>query len=292
MVWGDAGVYGIPVNGYPSWRERTILTLTNAARMTPSEYRTSASYSVPFTPSLNTTGVMQSYAAQPPLFYNVDLSRAARQHSQEMADLNYFSHNSADGGSPFARIGSYYTLSGTMGENIAAGTHGDPIRTMHQWLCDVSGGVCCQDGQSCDGHRRGIMNGNFKALGTGYGYNASSTYDHYWTQDFGGVATPPFLALVDGSHVLPTAQIRFIATVSASAAAQSVSVVVDGVPYAMAVDLGTATRGTWFVVLSRGTACRSYHFVAVDASGTSWRYPAAGQFRTRNEGSCTEEYVP
>jgi uncharacterized protein YkwD len=30
------------------------------------------------------------------------------------------------------------------------------------------------------------MSGSFKAVGVGYAYSASSTYGHYWTQDFGG----------------------------------------------------------------------------------------------------------
>jgi hypothetical protein len=89
-----------------------------------------------------------------------------------------------------------------------------------------------------------------------------------------------------------TSQTRFIANFYAGAAAQSVRVVIDGVVSTMAVDLGTASRGTWFVLTPRGTACRSYYFLATEASGTTWRYPAAGVFRTRGEAGCTEEYVP
>ena len=297
VVPSDGGAYGVPVGGYPTWRERAILTVTNAARMTPAEYRVSAFYSTPFNPSLAVTGVMESrYPAQPPFWYHVDLGRAARQHSQEMADRNYFSHNSVDGGSPFTRIRSYYTLSSTVGENIAAG-NSDPVRTVHQWLCDrttsdAGTSICCLDGQACDGHRRGIMNANFRALGTGYGYASTATYGHYWTQDFGGAAVPPYPPLTDGAHLLPTGATRFVANVSAGAAVQSVSVVVDGVSSAMALELGTASRGTWFVSMGRAAGCRSYHFEAVDGAGVLWRYPAQGEFRTREEGGCAEEYVP
>ncbi len=280
--------------GYPSWRERTIQVLTNAVRISPVPYKASLVYSS-FSPSLNVSTVLDPavYPPQPPLFYDFNLNRAARQHSQEMADLNYFSHNSADGGSFAMRVRQYYTASTTIGENIAAGTHGSELRAMHQWLCDAVNNVCCVDGQSCDGHRRGIMNGNFRALGVGYGFSSTSTYDHYWTQDFGGVAPQPQPPLVDGTHFLSgSAQTRFIANYYATTAAQNVSVVIDGLAMTMAVDLGSSSRGTWFVLTSRGTACRSYYFLATTSAGVTWRYPARGVFRTRGEGTCTEEYVP
>jgi hypothetical protein len=71
-----------------------------------------------------------------------------------------------------------------------------------------------------------------------------------------------------------------------------VSVVVDGVSSAMAVELGNASQGTWFVTTPRSTACRSYYFTAVDADGGTWRFPASGKFRTRDEGTCVEEFTP
>src|SRR5437016_1186553 len=51
MVFADGGVYGIPVNTYPFWRERTISVLTNAVRISPADYKASLTYSAPFSPS-------------------------------------------------------------------------------------------------------------------------------------------------------------------------------------------------------------------------------------------------
>jgi hypothetical protein len=277
------------------WRERSILALTNAVRMSPGDYKVSPVYAVA-TPTLNIPTVLSAtYPSRPPLFSQDDLNHSSRQHSEEMAAFNYFSHNSVDGGSPGARITSYYTLSGTYGENIAAGNL-DPIATMHQWLCDKATStstVCCDDGAACDGHRRGIMNSSLKAIGVGYGANPSSMYRYYWTQDFGGVANAPFPPLADGSHLLMgTTQTRFLANYSAAAPASAMTLVLAGQQLPMAIDLGNATRGTWFVSTARGSACRPYYFVATDAAGVLWRYPASGQFQTTGEGTCALDWTP
>jgi uncharacterized protein YkwD len=36
------------------------------------------------------------------------------------------------------------------------------------------------------GHCQNIMNGGYRVIGVGYIFNQSSTYRHYWTQNFGG----------------------------------------------------------------------------------------------------------
>jgi hypothetical protein len=283
----------VPLNGYPLWRERTVLALTNAVRMSPGDYKLSAVYAVG-TPTLNLGTVLSTtYPSRPPFFWQYDLNRSSRQHSVEMATYSYFAHTSVDGGSPASRILSYYTLSGTYGENIAAGNL-DPIATMHQWLCDqaTSASPCCDDGASCDGHRRNIMSPSLKAMGVGYGALPTSTYRYYWTQDFGGVATAPFPPLADGTHLLSTSQTRFIANVSTTAAVRAVTLVLEGQQLPLAVELGNTTRGTWFVTTARGTTCRPYYFVTTDSNGVLWRYPAQGQLQTTGEGTCAQEWTP
>jgi hypothetical protein len=56
--------------------------------------------------------------------------------------------------------------------------------------------------------------------------------------------------------------------------------------------MGTDTNGHWSLAQTMGTACRSYHFEAVDSAGNVWRYPASGELRTYGEGNCTEDYLP
>jgi hypothetical protein len=284
---GPSG-HGVPVQGFPSWRERSLLVLTNAVRMAPLDWR--ARYGADFSPSLASAGALAAYPAVGPVRWNRGLNGSARAHSVDMAVTPCWGHDSCDGTGWSTRIRSYYTLSGAMGENIAAGP-ADPRTAMNMWLCDATGGACCADGVSCDGHRRNIMSGSWRALGTGYGYAAGSPYQHYWTQDFGGASDAPEPPLVDGSHVFVPPDIVFLAN-WVGAAPGSLSVVVDGAEVPLALDLGVATRGTWSARMPQGSACRAYHFAALDAAGTPWRYPASGEFRTFGEGSCTEDWRP
>ncbi|HQR68778.1 MAG TPA: CAP domain-containing protein, partial [Thermoanaerobaculia bacterium] len=205
-----------------------------------------------------------------------------------------FQHASCDGTAWTTRIASYYALSGTMGENIAAGypAPADPRYAMSMWLCDASGGSCCADRTGCDGHRANIMNGGYRAMGPGYA-NVSGNYRNYWTQDFGGVSGAPAIPLVDGSHVFfPSGRITFLANFVDSAAPRSVKLVLSGSEVAMDLDLGSAASGTHAASVAVGAGCRAYHFVAVDAAGASWRYPAAGEFQTYGEGSCADDWAP
>ena len=288
----DPSLYGVPHQGFPSWRERSLLALTNAVRMAPLDWR--SRYGSDFSPSLAGSQALEAYPAVGPVRWNLGLNRSARAHSEDMARAPCWGHDSCDGTSWSARIRAYYTLPGGIGENIAAGypAPSDPRYAINMWLCDASGSACCADGASCDGHRRNIMSGSWRALGTGFAYLAGSPYQNYWTQDFGGASDLPEPPLVDGSHVFVGAEVVFLANWADAAAPRSMAVVVDGAPTALALDLGTATRGTWTARMARGSGCRSYHLAAVDAAGTPWRYPAVGEFRTFGEGACAEDWRP
>jgi hypothetical protein len=293
---GDAAVtpalYGVPDQGFPSWRERALLALTNAVRMAPLDWR--ARYGADFSPSLTDAGALDAYPAVGPVRWDPGLNRSARAHSEDMAGTPCWGHDSCDGTSWSVRIRAYYSLPGGIGENIAAGypAPADPRHAMNMWLCDESGSTCCADGASCDGHRRNIMSGSWRALGTGYGYAASSPYQNYWTQDFGGATGSTEPPLVDGSHLFIGSEVVFLANWSDAGPPRSVVVVLDGVSSPMGLDLGSATRGTWSARTARGSACRSYHLEAVDAAGTSWRYPGTGELRTSGEGGCAEDWRP
>jgi uncharacterized protein YkwD len=99
------------------------------------------------------------------------LQSAARKHSQDMATKNYFSHTNLAGLSPFDRMRAEGYKGGTMGENIAAG-NSTVAATMDQWM-------------KSDGHCANIMSKSYTQLGVGYWYTSTSTYKHYWTQNFG-----------------------------------------------------------------------------------------------------------
>ena len=68
-----------------------------------------------------------------PLSYDADLAAAARLHSQDMGDQDYFSHDSLDGAQFYDRIideGYDYNL---CGENIATGQSG-PEYVVDTWM--------------------------------------------------------------------------------------------------------------------------------------------------------------
>ena len=119
----------------------------------------------------------------PPLSYDASLAAAARDHSEDMGLQNYFSHTSLDGRTVPDRIEDAGYFWNTYGENIAAGQP-TPEDVIDSWM-------------SSSGHRANILNPNFCDIGVGYAYVASSTYRHYWTQDFGrrsGVSACPQIA--------------------------------------------------------------------------------------------------
>jgi len=116
-----------------------------------------------------------SFDPAPPLTMNGLLLEAARRHSQDMGERNYFSHDSPDGpnGDTMSdRIeNAGYTGWMTIGENIACGLS-SPDDTMAGWMAS-------------DGHCANIMSPHFEEIGVGYAQVDGSDYVFYWTQDFG-----------------------------------------------------------------------------------------------------------
>jgi len=115
-----------------------------------------------------------------PLVWDDALGAAARGHSADMAQLNYFSHTSLDGRLFYQRITAAGYAYSTCGENIAAG-YSNAQAVMNGWM-------------NSPGHRANILGSGFCDIGVGYAYGSASTYGHYWTQDFGrrqGVSVCP-----------------------------------------------------------------------------------------------------
>lgn len=113
-----------------------------------------------------------SFEATTPVKADEKLRCAARVHSKDMGERNFFAHLSPEGETPFQRIAKAGYKGGAQGENIAAG--GTTAEgTMKQWI-------------DSDGHCANLMNPRFKFLGVGYYPKPDSIYRHYWTQNFGG----------------------------------------------------------------------------------------------------------
>jgi uncharacterized protein YkwD len=118
-----------------------------------------------------TCGSRGSFAPVAALTWNARLASAAYGHSRDMADNNYFSHDSLDGRTMVKRINATgYTWS-TIGENIAAG-YGSVQSTVNGWMAS-------------DGHCANLMNPSFTEFALACARNEASQYRIYWTQNLG-----------------------------------------------------------------------------------------------------------
>lgn len=99
---------------------------------------------------------------------NANLSNVARIKSQNMANLNYFSHYSPTYGSPFDMMKAYGFKFSAAGENIAMGQK-TPADVMNAWM-------------NSPGHRSNILSPAYTEIGVGFAKNKNGV--QYWTQMF------------------------------------------------------------------------------------------------------------
>lgn len=91
-------------------------------------------------------------AGLPPLNADPPLSKVARLKSQDMADKNYFSHQSPTYGSPFDMMKQFGVTYRTAGENIACNQN---VANAHQAL------------MNSPGHKANILSAEFTHIGIG-----------------------------------------------------------------------------------------------------------------------------
>ncbi len=114
----------------------------------------------------------------PPLKRNSELDFAARDHTRDMVEDNYFNHDTYDRINgvetwvcgAFTRIRLYYSGYSLAGENLGAG-YSTPEGVVQGWMASP-------------GHRDNMLKPGYKEIGVGYYYGGSS-FMHYWGQDFG-----------------------------------------------------------------------------------------------------------
>lgn len=115
------------------------------------------------------TNAYRNYMGMSLLQWEDNAAAAAKKHSQDMAENDYFSHFSKDGTTPKQRLQNQ-GISGTgFAENICAGSP-DAISMVIGWI-------------GSSGHRKNILS-NMKYIGVGAAYSSSSDYGTYATQDF------------------------------------------------------------------------------------------------------------
>lgn len=115
------------------------------------------------------TNGFRVYHGQKILKWCDDAAKAAKLHSQDMADNNYFSHESQDGKEFSERLNKQGIGWSGCAENISAGRNSG-LMTYDGWV-------------NSSGHRKNMLN-DYDFLGVGVGYNEKSSYGWYFTQDF------------------------------------------------------------------------------------------------------------
>ena len=108
----------------------------------------------------------QKVGAQP-LRLADDLIRGAAIRAQEQAQR--FSHTRPNG-TPFYTVLIRGNTNTTLGENVAIGQT-SPKKVMIDWM-------------NSPGHRKNILNPQYKELGVGYYYSPNSEARHHWAQIF------------------------------------------------------------------------------------------------------------
>jgi uncharacterized protein YkwD len=160
--WADAS------NGKPS-AQPTANTKANASKAPTAPPRASnsaASASGATARVVELVNNERSKAGCAPLTMNDKLTKAAQDHSKDMAGHRNMSHTGSDGSEPGERITRAGYNWSTYGENVAHG-YATPEPVMESWM-------------SSPGHKRNILNCNFKEIGVGLVQPGN-----YWTQDFG-----------------------------------------------------------------------------------------------------------
>jgi uncharacterized protein YkwD len=143
----------LPARGDSASVSRVILDLVNAAR--GSGRRCGGKY---FAPAV-------------PLALDPVLTRAALEHSRDMAEHDAFDHRGHDGSTPNARVErAGFGAHRIVGENIAAGAM-TPKQVTEGWLASPA-------------HCENIMDSRFTLIGIAYAENLHTASAVFWTQDF------------------------------------------------------------------------------------------------------------
>jgi hypothetical protein len=235
---------------YVSWRERTLHTLTNMVRTRPSAY-------------VNATAFACEVTARPAFRYDRGCHRAAKQQSWLLEQRGCpFQHETCDrfcglyeGGScSFASRASTYVTGWTgLGENIQQNSATSLWSVLTTWL-------------RSPGHCRGIFADQPNAMGVG-------VVAYSYTQVFAILS--PLGSVVDGSHVIEGARIRFLTSASTGA-----TLLYNNTRHAFP----SSSRSLYFPVPRGG--CERYALMIGGA-----RLPAVGWFLTQGAGSCVTNYV-
>jgi hypothetical protein len=296
LVPGSAAAIGEESGGFPKWAERVVLEWMNRARVDPAADLAACGANC---------GDAPCHEPHPPLMWDLRLARAARFHSMELAQQQYFAHDSActvlpgidglfpgtaDGSAATSCVGGVKKCSpkctswaarialfgiGPAAEIIASGQ--DPDNAFYQFLHERSTSTQCEF-TNANGHRWIIL----ELDGTvGVGVAGPTVGDFSWPA--------PIARIPSGSHYpRQGASIAVWANWYDTSGPQLAQVNVDGACTSMVLGRGTPTNGAWTATLAGlATGCHRYVFTFRDAAGVEVAYPTTGSLGI-GDASCAD----
>jgi len=163
-----AAVYD-PVNGYFGAVDSKYLEASVVTQPAAAASATPVDISADEQALLDLVNKARVEAGVTTLSFDKTLLETARLKAQDMAENNYFSHQSPTYGSPFDMMRSYDLEFKAAGENIAGNETVEGA--FEAWM-------------SSDGHKKNILNNNFNYVGIGVA--TSKTYGKILVQQFIG----------------------------------------------------------------------------------------------------------
>ncbi len=152
----------------PATTQTTAKKPVATQQAAPSKTEVSSSVSSYEQKVVELVNVERQKAGLSSLSLDTAISNVARMKSKDMANNNYFAHQSPTYGSAGDMLTKYGIKWSAWGENIASGQR-TPQEVVTAWM-------------NSPGHKANIMSTNFSKLGVGYAVNSNGT--PYWTQMF------------------------------------------------------------------------------------------------------------
>jgi hypothetical protein len=191
----------------------------------------------------------------------------------------------ACGTNAFARIAYFTDGTGVAADaEVGAAGYPDSFSAVDGWF---------SEGAGVDNKRKTLLDqgvtSNVMGAGRAQGNNCWSSFDIVDAGLVAGLAIPRIpsgsIQPLGGSAGQPY---RFYGTWvdSVLGAPLSLAAVVDGITYAMTLELGSPTlNSTWVADVVLNESCHRYWFVGTDASGTRFTYPTTGALEVPIGGS-------
>jgi len=244
--------------------EYALLVLANEARSDPSAFG-------------------WDRAPVPPLVWDDGLARAARAHSQDMADNGCFRHDSCNGQPWWKRLQTYFTDWVFLAENIIA--------------LDAPPDVLHRGWMTSSGHRANILSKSAVEFGAGL-VEGTDNFGKtlYGTEDFGTRALISLRSMpaIPAAAVLPRegdGARRLVANFyDYDGPPQAVRALVGGSCVELALETGAPAHGTYAASRAfQGQGCVPVVFEAVRGDGRRYRFPKDGAILVAAGGATCAE---